>query len=417
MEGLFGKYRVLLAPMAGVSDIAFRTLCREAGADMAFTEMVSAKGLSFANEKTRHLLALADGESQVAVQLFGHEPDVMASQAAWIEQEMGEGLAYLDINMGCPARKIVSKGDGSALMKDPALAASIVRAVKRAVEHPVTVKFRRGWAEGDETAPAFARLMEEAGADGVTVHGRFAEQLYRGSADWGVIARVREAVSVPVVGNGDIRSGADAVAMAAETGCDAVMIARAPRETRGCSPRCRPRLSGRRNLHRLRLRNVSPWRVAMRSCSPIARGAISCACASTPCGIWRDCPAPPLPAGASTTARRSPTSTPCSTSFWKSPGSIRDLSVSHQYRADFLLSISHQGCPSNARRHRNSRRQSSLVSKAPWSVFPRIAAPSIPSAELARLQCLLASDYSVGKRGPSWLTIPIRHSTCTFRSA
>lgn len=171
MEGLFGKYRVLLAPMAGVSDIAFRTLCREAGADMAFTEMVSAKGLSFANEKTRHLLALADGESQVAVQLFGHEPDVMASQAAWIEQEMGEGLAYLDINMGCPARKIVSKGDGSALMKDPALAGSIVRAVKRAVEHPVTVKFRRGWAEGDETAPAFACLMEEAGADGVTVHG------------------------------------------------------------------------------------------------------------------------------------------------------------------------------------------------------------------------------------------------------
>ena len=150
----------------------------------------------------------------------------MASQAAWIEQEMGESLAYLDINMGCPARKIVSKGDGSALMKEPALAASIVRAVKGVVEHPVTVKFRRGWAEDDETAPTFARRMEEAGADGVTVHGRFAEQLYRGSADWGVIARVREAVSVPVVGNGDIRSGADAMRMAVETGCDAVMIAR-----------------------------------------------------------------------------------------------------------------------------------------------------------------------------------------------
>ena len=144
MHEFFQNHRLLLAPMAGVSDEAFRALCREQGADLAFTEMVSAKGLSYANEKTRHLPALADGESQVAVQLFGHEPDVMASQAAWIEQEMGEGLAYLDINMGCPARKIVSKGDGSALMKDPALAGSIVRAVKRAVEHPVTVKFRRG---------------------------------------------------------------------------------------------------------------------------------------------------------------------------------------------------------------------------------------------------------------------------------
>lgn len=226
MDGLFGKYRVLLAPMAGVSDIAFRTLCREAGADMAFTEMVSAKGLSFANEKTRHLLALAGGEKQVAVQLFGHEPEVMASQAAWIEQEMGESLAYLDINMGCPARKIVSKGDGSALMRDPHLAAAIVSAVKEAVSCPVTAKFRRGWSEGDETAPAFARHMEAAGADAVTVHGRLAEQLYRGAADWGVIARVREAVSVPVVGNGDVRSGTDAVRMAAETGCDAVMIAR-----------------------------------------------------------------------------------------------------------------------------------------------------------------------------------------------
>ena len=222
----FSNHPLLLAPMAGVSDEAFRTLCLEQGADLAYTEMVSAKGLSYANEKTRHLLALAPGEERVAVQLFGHEPDTMAAQAAWVEQEMGEALAYLDINMGCPARKIVSKGDGSALMKEPALAADIVRAVARAVEHPVAVKFRRGWAEGCETAPEFARRMEDAGAAMVAVHGRFAEQLYRGRADWGVIARVKEAVRVPVTGNGDVRCGADAAAMVARTGCDAVMIAR-----------------------------------------------------------------------------------------------------------------------------------------------------------------------------------------------
>ena len=226
MHEFFQNHRLLLAPMAGVSDEAFRALCREQGADLAFTEMVSAKGLSYANEKTRHLLALAPGEDQVAVQLFGHEPDTMAAQAAWIEQEMGESLAYLDVNMGCPARKIVSKGDGSALMREPELAASIVRAIRAAVAHPVTVKFRRGWAMGAETAPDFARRMEDAGACAVAVHGRFAEQLYRGSADWDVVARVKEAVDVPVIGNGDVRSGADAVALTARTGCDAVMIAR-----------------------------------------------------------------------------------------------------------------------------------------------------------------------------------------------
>ena len=226
MHEFFQNHRLLLAPMAGVSDEAFRALCREQGADLAFTEMVSAKGLSYANEKTRHLLALAPGEDQVAVQLFGHEPDTMAAQAAWIEQEMGESLAYLDVNMGCPARKIVSKGDGSALMREPGLAASIVRAIRAAVAHPVTVKFRRGWAQGEETAPDFARRMEDAGACAVAVHGRFAEQLYRGSADWGVVARVKEAVRVPVVGNGDVARGADAAALVAQTGCDAVMIAR-----------------------------------------------------------------------------------------------------------------------------------------------------------------------------------------------
>lgn len=244
MFDFFSERRLLLAPMAGVSDEAFRTLCREQGADLTYTEMVSAKGLSYANEKTRHLLHLAEGEDQVAVQLFGHEPDVMADQARWIEQEMGETLAYLDINMGCPARKIVSKGDGSALMKTPDLAAAIVRAVSAAVEHPVTVKFRRGWAEGDETCVEFARRMEDAGAAAVTVHGRYALQLYRGRADWDAIARVKAAVSIPVVGNGDVKSGADAVALVERTGCDAVMIARAAEGNPWVFAQCKAALAG-----------------------------------------------------------------------------------------------------------------------------------------------------------------------------
>ena len=307
----FSNHPLLLAPMAGVSDEAFRALCLEQGADLAYTEMVSAKGLSYANEKTRHLLSLAPGEERVAVQLFGHEPDTMAAQAAWVERQMGEALAYLDINMGCPARKIVSKGDGSALMKEPALAADIVRAVTRAVEHPVAVKFRRGWAEGDETAPEFARRMEDAGAAMVAVHGRFAEQLYRGSADWGVIARVKEAVRVPVTGNGDVRCGADAAAMVARTGCDAE-----PRATRGCSRRPVPRWRESPSRARRMRGSASRWRAAMRGCSPRAKGATSCACASTPCGIWPGSPARRPRAAGSTRAWTWRISSACSTSFW-----------------------------------------------------------------------------------------------------
>ena len=213
--------------MAGVTDMPMRILCREAGADLAFCEMVSAKGLSYANERTRHLLDIAPQEDVIGVQLFGHEPMVLAQQAAWVEEELGDALAYIDIKMGCPARKIVSKGDGCALMRDPELAAQIVREVKSAVSSNVTAKFRRGWALGDEAAPEFARHLEQAGVDAITVHGRFGEQLYRGAADWGAIARVKQVVSIPVIGNGDIRCGADATAMVEQTGCDAIMVARA----------------------------------------------------------------------------------------------------------------------------------------------------------------------------------------------
>ena len=210
--------------MAGVTDVAMRTLCREQGADLTFTEMVSSKGLAYANEKTRHLLDLAEGETGVAVQIFGHEPHTMASQAAWIEDALGESLAFIDINMGCPVRKIAGKGDGAALMQDQQLASSIAAAVVKAVAHPVTCKFRRGFTMGEETAPA--RQLEQSGVSAVTVHGRYAEQMYRGSADWGVIEKVKDAVSIQVVGNGDVMCGEDAKAMFEQTGCDAVMIAR-----------------------------------------------------------------------------------------------------------------------------------------------------------------------------------------------
>ena len=226
MDGVFGN-RVLLAPMAGVSDIAFRALCLEQGADMAFTEMVSAKGLSYANEKTRCLMRLAEGEERVGVQRFGHEPGTMAEQAAAIAADLGSALACIDVNMGCPARKIVTKGDGSALMRAPALAARIVEAIAGAVAVPVTVKFRRGWSEETgESAPAFAERMERAGAAAVCVHGRFAVQMYRGASDAGAIRRVKQAVGIPVIGNGDIRTADDALRMAEATGCDAVMVAR-----------------------------------------------------------------------------------------------------------------------------------------------------------------------------------------------
>lgn len=220
--------QVILAPMAGVTDPVFRTLCLEMGAQLTFTEMVSAKGLSYNNEKTKNLINLGAGETQVAVQLFGHEPNAIAQQAYLIEQELGKQLVLIDINMGCPVRKIVSKGDGSALMKTPELASEIISSLKKKVNVPVTCKIRKSWDDSGNylSAKEFSVLMENAGADAITIHGRYSSQMYRGRSDRQCIKEAKDAVSIPVVGNGDTFNAQDALSLFEETNCDAVMVAR-----------------------------------------------------------------------------------------------------------------------------------------------------------------------------------------------
>ncbi len=229
MGKLFDAYETILAPMAGVSDIAFRTVCREFGADLTFTEMVSAKGLSYANEKTRHLLDLADGESKVGVQLFGHEPDTMASQAAWVENVMGDTLAYIDINMGCPARKIVSKGAGAAILQDIPKMVRLTEAVVKAVDLPVTVKTRLGWESADKPIVEIAERLQDVGIQAIAIHGRTRAQQYGGEADWSLIGAVKAnpRMTIPVIGNGDIDTAERALAYRERYGVDAVMVGRA----------------------------------------------------------------------------------------------------------------------------------------------------------------------------------------------
>ena len=216
--------RLALAPMAGVTDLAFRQICREHGAALTVTEMVSTKALCYQDRKTPRLLALGEDEHPAAAQVFGHEPETMA-EGAKIARAVS-GCDIIDINMGCPAPKIANNGDGAALMRDPALAARVIEAVVSAVDVPVTVKFRKGWDEKSVNCVEFARMAEAAGAAAITIHGRTRAQQYSGKADWDAIRAVKQAVSIPVFANGDVAEPADAVRILEYTGADAVMIGR-----------------------------------------------------------------------------------------------------------------------------------------------------------------------------------------------
>lgn len=217
---------VFLAPMAGVSDYPYRKLIREMGVELLYTEMVSAKGYEYGNKRTAELIEFDKSEkAKIAVQIFGEEPDFMARAAAGISEEYNVDL--IDINMGCPARKIVKNGAGSALMKDLDLAYEIIESTVKAADVPVTVKMRSGWDEDNINAVELAKIAEEAGAAAAAVHGRTRSQFYKGQADWKIIKKVVQAVEIPVIANGDIFSAEDAKAVFEQTNCDGIMIGRA----------------------------------------------------------------------------------------------------------------------------------------------------------------------------------------------
>ena len=213
----------VLAPMAGVTDLPFRLLCREQGVGLLCMEMVSAKAIQYNNKNTKALLEIHPEEPPVSLQLFGSEPDVISEIAKQIEELP---FSILDINMGCPVPKIVKNGEGSALMKNPKLVHEIVSKTVKAIQKPVTVKIRKGFDDTCINAVEIAKIIEDAGAAAVAVHGRTREQYYSGKADWDIIRQVKEAVSIPVIGNGDVVSGESAIAMMNQTGCDGVMIGR-----------------------------------------------------------------------------------------------------------------------------------------------------------------------------------------------
>lgn len=228
IAALLSSAKVVLGPMAGVTEAPFRGICKRMGAGLTYSEMVSAKGLHYNPDAaiSRGLLSFSPEEIPCAVQIFGADPAMMAEQACGLVERYGAETALIDINMGCPVTKVVAKGEGSALMRTPTLAAEIVSRVAETSGVPVTVKFRKGWDESEVNAVEFARRMEDAGATALCVHGRTRDQFYRGKADWDVIAAVKAAVRVPVIGSGDVFSAKDVMAMLERTGVDAVMIAR-----------------------------------------------------------------------------------------------------------------------------------------------------------------------------------------------
>ncbi len=215
-----------LGPMAGVTDTVYRQLCKEQGCSLLYSEMVSAKAILYKNKNTTPLLAASESERPLAVQLFGSEPDIMAEIASQIESGPYD---IIDVNMGCPVPKIVNNGEGSALMKNPKLAGEIISAMAKKCTKPITIKIRKGFNDSSINAVEMAKIAEANGASAIAVHGRTREQYYSGQADWDIIRQVKEAVKIPVIGNGDITSPETAQSMLEETGCDGIMIGRAAR--------------------------------------------------------------------------------------------------------------------------------------------------------------------------------------------